>query len=199
MKKKRIKYPKIYKEGEWHCFRVTNSFGRREVVKSDTREKAQLKLMDMMKQKISSLSDEPTYKVTFEQGIQFWKKSKKNTITDSSFNRYDTYLINFSDFLKEKYPHLKYFDETQKDDNFAIDFRDYRLAQGRATKTIKGEEETIAGVYKLLIKKRKIPNINPFEDLESLAVVLVQERRVIPKDELKKFFEGAIWFFILLV
>jgi integrase len=189
--RRRIRYPKIRKENGWYTFRITNSFGKRIEVKSATKEQAQLKLAETTKQIISSLLDEPTYRVTFEQGIEFWMKYKKNTIVDNSLSRDSIRLRNFVDFVKKEYPQMQYYDESQKEDSFALGFRDYRLGQGRATKTVKDEEATASSLYKFLIKKKKIPNINPFEDLEPLAVVPVQDRRMIPNDKLKKFFEGA--------
>lgn len=193
MKRQRFREPKIQKRGKYFVIRVTFPDGRRQFVKlGKTEQEAKLNYHDYMLQLLNKKSDfQGDYRATIEQGVNFWKENKKNTITDSSFNRYDIYLRNFSGFLKDKYPQLKYFDESQKEDSFALNFRNYRLGNGAATKTVDGEEAVIASVYKLLIKKKKIPNINPFEELEPLAVVPVQERRVIPKDELKKFFEGA--------
>lgn len=189
--RKRYREPKIYRKDGLYWFRITDSFGKRQEVRAFTDREAKLKRADMIKQLFSDLSGSPTYRSTFEQGIEFWKKSKENTIEASTLDRYGIYLNNFLDFLKEKYPKLNYFDETQKDDSFALNFRNYRLGLHIATKTIKEEEDRIAAVYRLLIRKKKIPNINPFDELDPLSVEPVQKRRALSNDELCKFFGEA--------
>jgi len=100
-------------------------------------------------------------------------------------------MDNFKAFITTKYPRFKYFDETQEDDCFALNYRNYRLKQGRASKTVHDEESMLSDLYKLLIRKKKISNLNPFSELEPLLVEPVQKRRAIPNDELVKFFDIA--------
>jgi integrase len=199
--RKRIREPKIYKSGGLYCFRITDNFGKRKEIKALTGREAKLKRGEMLKQLFSDLSGGCVYRVTFEQGIKFWRDHKENTVVVNSLGRYETIIKNFNAFLSKVYPDLKYFDETLKDDNFALNYRNYRLKLGRANKTVTDEEILLSSVYEALIKKNKIPHKNPFSELEPLAVEPVQNRRVIPDSELIKFFEvvksmsqGIYWY-----
>ncbi len=150
-----------------------------------------MKLLETTKQVMSDVGGAVSYRTTIDQGIEYWRERKKSTVVEHSLIRYDSILDNFRIFLKEEYPRLKYVDETQKDDHFALNFRDHRLKLGRAHKTIRDEESVLSDLFKLLIKKKKITSINPFSDLEPLSVEPVQQRRVIPNGELARFFSVA--------
>lgn len=191
--RKRYRVPKkIYRRGKWFCFRITDSFGNRKEVRSPTREEAVAKLRSMPQQMMSDISGVVSYRITVEQGIQYWLEHKKNTVESSSLERYQTNRAHLLEFMKSEFPRLKFIDETQKEEGFALRFRRYRFAQGRATKTVKDEEDTLSNLYGFLAKKKKIYPRNPFRELEPIAVQLVQKRRVLPKDELKKFFDEAL-------
>ncbi len=145
----------------------------------------------MTKQVMSENSGTASYRITIDQGIEFYNGSKKNTVVENSLTRYKAIFDNLKSFLKAKYPQIVYFDETQKIDSLGLDFREYRLGLGRASKTVSDEEMVLSSLYKLLIKKNKIVHKNPFSELDPLMVEPRQLRRVIPKEELNKFFNTA--------
>lgn len=189
--RRRYREPEIDKKGKLYWFRITDSFGKRKEIKAFTKREAKVMRADMLKQLFSDLGNGFAYRITLEQGKQYWKENKKDTVTASSLERYGTILENFTIFLKSEYPNIRYLDETLKDDNFALKYRKYRLQKGRATKTVKDEEIVLSEMYELLIKKNKIPHKNPFSELKPLAIEPVQIRRVLSNDDLKKFFEVA--------
>ncbi len=190
--RKRYRVPTVIKKrGKWWCFRITDSFGRRKVIKSPTKEDALAKLRIMPQQIMSDMSEAVSYRITVEQGIEFWLEHKRDTIQSRSLDRYRTDCHHLLDFMKVQYPGFKYFDETQKGDDFALQYRRYRLEKGRATKTVQDEEDTLSNLYKFLAKKKKIYPRNPFSELDPIAIEPVQKRRALSKDELKKFFIGA--------
>ncbi len=205
--RKRYRAPKtIYKRGKWFCFRITDSFGKRKVIKSPTREDALVKLRTMPQQMMSDMSDAVSYRITVGQGIDYWLGHKKGAIQDRSIERYRTDCRHLQDFINAEYPRYQFFDETQKEDDFALNYRRYRFSKGRATKTVKDEEETLSNLYTFLAKKKKIHPRNPFNELEPITVEPVQKRRVLPKDELRKFFiwakkisEAIFWYGVYMV
>ncbi len=188
--RKRYRMPKsIYHRGRWYCFKVTTSYGKRVEIKSSTLEEARKKRNDIEKQIFNAVSENPTYRVEIDQGINFWLKYKKGRIDESSLLRYTGYTDNFKRFLKVKYPDLQYFDEIQPRHLEA--FMQYRLDEGKATKTINSERQALYNLFALLINNNKIPESNPVAKVTPFKIIKVQKRRVISDDELYKFFEGA--------
>ena len=92
---------KIYKRGQWYCFRIVDSFGNRPEIKSATKQEAQMKLLDMTKQVISGMSGSSSYTVTLEQAFEFWLKLKSGSIDESSYQRYQNHSKNFMAFIRE--------------------------------------------------------------------------------------------------
>lgn len=188
--RKRYRMPKsIYHRGRWYCFKITTSYGKRIEIKSSTLEEARKKRNDIEKQIFSVVSENPTYRVEIDQGINLWLKYKKGRIDESSSIRYTIYADNFKKFLKVKYPGLQYFDEIQPKHIEA--FMQYRLSQGKATKTINSERQALFNLFALLINNNKIPEGNPVARVTPFKIIKVQKRRALSDDELYKFFEGA--------
>ncbi len=189
--RKRFRIPKtIYRRGHFYCFKITNSSGKRIEVKSLTEKEARLKLLKMPEQIFSSMSDRPTYRITFEQGIDFWLKTKKGSIDDTSYIRYNGYMKNFKEFLSVKRSNLKYFDEIQSE--HIKEFMDYRINEKqRATKTVNSERMALYNLFSILIEHNKISGINPVAKIRSLKVIKVQKRHCLSDEELAKFLEGA--------
>jgi integrase len=191
--RQRFRTPKkIYKRGKWWCFRITDSFGKRRVIKSSTKEDALAKLRIMPQQMMSDMCETVSYRITLEQGIVYWLEHKKDSVVSRSLERYRTMGNHLIGFMKERYPRFKYIDETQKEDAFALAYRNFRFEKGRATKTVSDEENAFSDLYKFLAKKKKIYLRNPFSELEPISIEPVQQRRVLPNEELKKFFKGAL-------
>lgn len=189
----RIRYrmPKsIYQRGRWYCFKVTTSYGKRKEIQSATKKEAQAKRNEIERQIFSAASDSPTYRVTFEQGINFWLNSKKGSIDETSYARYRGYMDNLLEFLKKKRPDLKYFDQLKPEDINA--FMDYRIEEkGRATKTVNSERLALYNLFRTLIDHNKIDGINPVEKAKRIKVIKVQKRRALSDKELEKLLEGA--------
>ncbi len=190
--RKRYRVPKrIRKRGKWWCFRITDSFGKRRQIKCATEEEARAKMRAMPQQIMSEISGTASYRITLEQGIAYWLAHKNNTIVSGSYDRFSTMGDHLLEFRTEQYPKIQFFAETQEKEDFALNYRNYRLSKGRATKTVHDEEVMLTDLYNFLAKKKKIKPINPFIELEPLTVEPVQQRHVMPKGDLKKFFEGA--------
>ncbi|HAZ10802.1 MAG TPA: hypothetical protein DCY56_06835 [Candidatus Omnitrophica bacterium] len=189
--RKRFRVPKkIYRRGSWYCFKITNFSGKRIEIKSLTEKEARLKLLKMPEQIFSSMTDKPTYRVTFEQGIDFWLRTKKGSIDDTSYIRYNGYMKNFKEFLSVKRSNLKYFDEIQSE--HIKEFMDYRINEKkRATKTVNSERMALYNLFSILIEHNKISGINPVSKIRSLKIIKVQKRRCLSDEELAKFLEGA--------
>ncbi len=189
--RKRFRMPKtIYRRGPWYCFKITSSFGKRIEIKCASEKEARLRLLKIPEQIFSSLSDKPTYRITFEQGIDFWLRTKKGSIDDTSYLRYDGYMRNFVEFLGTKYSKLKYFDEVESE--HIREFMMYRLnEQGRATKTINSERQALYNLFSTLIDNNKIPEINPVAKVKPFKIIKVQNRRCLSDEELSRFLEGA--------
>lgn len=188
--RKRFRMPKtIYRRGRWHCFKVTTSYGKRVEIQSATLEEARKKRNEIEKQIFSAVSDTPNYRVEIDKGIDFWLKYKKGRIDESSFIRYEVYVDNFKEFLKAVYPNLQYLDEIQP--RHIEEFMQYRLAQGKATKTINSEKQALFNLFEILINNKKISGGNPAAKVTALKNIKVQKRRALTEDELYKFFEGV--------
>lgn len=189
--RKRFRVPKtIYRRGPWYCFKITASSGKRIEIKSATEKEARLRLFKMPEQIFSDVSEKPSYRVTFEQGIDFWLRCKEGVIDKASLDRFKTYMANIRDFLNNKYPKLKYFDEI--DPELVKDFMLYRLnEQKRAAKTINSEKQALGNLFKILIEHNKLPDLNPVDKVNNLKKQPVRIGRCIPDDELVKFFNGA--------
>lgn len=189
--RKRFRLPKkIYRRGRWYCFKMTNALGKRIEIKSSTEKDARLSLLKMPQQVFSLMSEKPTYRVSFEQGIDFWLRAKKGSIDETSYIRYEGYMKNFTAFLDIAYPKLRYFDEIEPE--HIKGFMIYRLnEQGRATKTVNSERQALYNLFSVLIDNNKIPEINPVSKVTPLKVIKVQKRRCLSDEELYRFFEGA--------
>lgn len=188
--RKRIRVPKVYKDGHWYCFRIINSFGKRIRVRSFSQREAILKREEMVSQLFSTASDQPTYRVEIKQGIDFWLNSKKGSIDETSYVRYGGHMDNFLEFINTKRPNLKYFDEIRPE--HIKEFMDYRLNEkGRATKTINSERMALNNLFSVLIEHNKIPETNPVAKVKPFKVIKVQKRRCLTDEELFKFLEAA--------
>lgn len=189
----RIRYrmPKsIYRRGNWHCFKITTSYGKRVEIKSATEKEARAKRNEIERQIFSAASDTPTYRVTFEQGINFWLNSKKGSIDETSHDRYRGYMDNFLEFLKAKRPDFGYLDQLNPEDINA--FIDYRIEEkGRATKTVNSERQALYNLFFTLINHNKMTGVNPVDKAKRIKIIKVQKRRALSDKELGKFFEGA--------
>ncbi|MCX5698178.1 MAG: phage integrase N-terminal SAM-like domain-containing protein, partial [Candidatus Omnitrophica bacterium] len=188
--RKRYREPKIYRKDGLYWFRITDSFGKRQEVRAFTDREAKLKRADMIKQLFSDLSGRPTYRITFEQGIEFWLKIKKGSIDETSYVRYSSHMDNFLEFIKTKRTNLRHFDEIRPE--HIKEFMDYRLNEKRrATKTVNSERTALNNLFSVLIENKKIPEINPVIKVKPFKVIKVQKRRCLTDDELSKFFDGA--------
>lgn len=182
--------PKIYKKGNWWCFRITNTAGKREIIKSVSKDEAQKKLLNIASQLLSSVSETSTYRVTIDQAIEYWLKQKKGTIDPTSYTRYEGYTANFKEFLRVKHPNLKYVDQIEPD--HIKGFMDYRhYEKGKATKTVNSERQALLGMFQTLIDGGKMSDKNPISKVKPFKWIKVQKRRVMPEEELYKFFEEA--------
>ncbi|MFA5156819.1 MAG: site-specific integrase [Candidatus Omnitrophota bacterium] len=189
--RQRYRMPKsIYPRGNWYCFKVTTSYGKRVEVKSATMEEARKKRNDIERQIFSAVSGDPSYRVSLEHGIGFWLKIKKGSIDDTSYDRYRGCLDNFLDYIKAKRSDLQYFDQIKAEDIKA--FMDYRIEEkGRATKTVNSERLALYNLFLTLIKHKKIEGSNPVENVDPLKMIKVQKRHALSDEELLKFLEGA--------
>ena len=189
--RQRYRMPKsIYRRGCWYCFKITTTYGKRIEIKSATLEEARRKRNDIEKQIFSAVDDNPTYRVTFEQGINFWLNNKKGSIDDTSYVRYKGYMANFIEFLKTKRPDLRYFDQVKSEDIKA--FIDYRINEKeRATKTVNSERMALHNLFSILIDYNKVAGVNPVTKVKPLKVIKVQKRRSLTDEELSKFLNGA--------
>ncbi|MEW6008856.1 MAG: site-specific integrase [Candidatus Omnitrophota bacterium] len=180
----------IYRRGHWFCFKMTNALGKRIEIKSLTEKEARLKLLKMPDQIFSSMAEKPSYRVSFEQGIEFWLRAKKGSIDETSYLRYKGYLKNFTDFLGVIYPKLIYFDEIKPE--HIKEFMLYRVnEQGRATKTVNSERQALYNLFSVLIDNNKIPENNPVSKVKPFKIIKVQNRRCLSDKELYRFLEGA--------
>lgn len=188
--RKRYREPKIYRKDGLYWFRITDSFGKRQEVRAFTDREAKFKRADMIKQLFSDLSGNPTYRITFEQGVDFWLKIKKDSIDETSYARYSSHMDNFLEFIKTKRTNLRHFDEIRPE--HIKEFMDYRLNEKRrATKTVNSERTALNNLFTVLIDYNKIPEINPVAKVKPFKVIKVQKRRCLTDDELSKFFDGA--------
>lgn len=189
--RKRFRIPEtVYRRGRCYCFKTTNSFGKRVEIKSLSEKEARLKLRQLPEQILSQMLEKPTYRVTLEQGVDFWLKAKKGSIDDTSYIRYESYMKNFIGFLDMAYPKLRYFDEIEPE--HIKEFMIYRLnEQGRATKTVNSERQALYNLFYVLIDNNKIPEINPVSKVSPLKIIKVQKRRCLSDEELHLFLEGA--------
>lgn len=166
---------KIYKRGQWYCFRIVDSFGNRPEIKSATKQEAQMKLLDMTKQVISGMSGSSSYTVTLEQAFEFWLKLKSGSIDESSYQRYQNHSKNFMAFIRERHPQFRYIAEIRTE--HINEFMDFRLQEGRATKTVKLERNSLYNLFATLIDHKKMPDFNPAAKAKKLKVIPVQKRR----------------------
>jgi len=146
----------------------------------------------MPQQMMSDMSEGVSYRITVEQGIEYWMEHIKNTVQERSLEKYRTTCRHLQNFMKAEYSRYQFFDEMQKEDRLALHYRRFRFSKKKATKTVKDEEGNLSNLYTFLAKKKKIHSRNPFSELDPITVEPVQKRRVLPKEELKKFFEGAL-------
>jgi integrase len=189
MRKRFRRNHKIYTKGIWFCFRITDSFGRRPEIKSTTKQEARLKLLEMTKQVISNITGATAYKVTIEQGVDFWLKHKKGSIDDTSYRSYENHINNFKIFLSRKFPEVKFITELLPE--HIKEFMDFRISEGRATKTVNLERNSLFNLFFTLIDNKKIPDFNPVAKTKRFKVKQVQNRRCLSEEELYTFFEGA--------
>ena len=189
MRKRYRRDQKIYKRGNWFCFRIIDSLGRRPEIKSSTKQEALLKLLEMNKQVIGNIAGSTTYKVTIEQGIDFWLKHKKGSIDESSYQSYENHINNFRTFLNSKHPDVNFITELLPE--HIKEFMNFRINEGRATKTVNLERNSLFNLFFTLIDHKKIPDLNPVAKTKRLKVKQVQNRRCLSDEELYKFFEGA--------
>lgn len=149
-----------------------------------------MQLRRIPEQIFSLMAEKPTYRISFEQGIDFWLRTKKGSIDDTSYIRYQAYMKNFTEFLNVTYPKLRYFDEVEPE--HIKEFMIYRLnKQGRATKTVNSERQALYNLFYVLIDNNKIPEVNPVAKVKPLKIIKVQKRRCLSDEELYRFFEGA--------
>ena len=65
------------------------------------------------------------------------------------------------------------------------------MQEGRATKTVKLERNSLYNLFATLIDHKKMPDFNPAAKAKKLKVIPVQKRRCLSGDELYKIFEQA--------
>ena len=187
--RKRYRMPKtFYKRGLSFCFKVTTTYGKRIEIKSATMEEARRRRNEIEKQIFSAVNDSPNYKVTFEQGIDFWLRHKEGSIDKASYERFKIYMTNIMAFINSKYPSFKYWDEIKPE--HVKEYMLYRQnEQGRAPKTINSEKQALGNLFKTLFEYEKILGYNPVDKVNNLKKDPVRVGRCIPDEELNKFFD----------
>lgn len=198
--RKRWKEPKIHsptKERPYFWFRITNFFGKKEVFKLASYNQARNKLAEVHNLFLNTIYDTPIDRIPIEWAINF-TISQNNELSNLSVDRYTDYNNAFLEFLREKYPKLKFVDEIRQE--HIQDYMKYRQAKGRANKTINCERQFLKDVWECLIEQGKVPEYNLVTKRRNNPIVLtkpfgdepVRVHRVIPKEELIKLFNGAI-------
>jgi len=109
--RKRWKQPKIYRPNEvkgkdYFWFRITNSYGKKQVFKFDTYIKARNKLGELHNNFLNSLYNKPIQRIEIESAIDFHLKGKQDLRV---VKRYYDYKRNFLGFVNEK--GFKFIDE----------------------------------------------------------------------------------------
>ena len=142
----------------------------------ETQEEAKKKLSEF-NQMYSSLKTPSaiTYRVTINQAIEAWFETKKTELANKdTFRRYETYMNNFKEFLKENRPSLTYLD-TLGQEHFE-EFKEYRRNVKKAAPgTINDELASLGNLFECL-KTKRYTNANPVERVKRIKQDYKEER-----------------------
>jgi integrase/recombinase XerC len=146
----RVRKPHIKKKGKIWFFRLTLPNGKRQRFKFDSYEIAYKKLNDILNQKVSKTLDISFYRVTIQQGMEYFLRKKvEKGLKPKSIERYREMLSNFIAFVSEKKSQYKYPDEITRRD--ISDFVSYERIRGLSPRTVNDQLDTVSDFYNMLM------------------------------------------------
>jgi integrase len=151
--------------------------------------KAQRNLAEVFNGLFSPQSEDTVSRYALDEAIDFWLKTKRGTIDLTSYQRYEEYINNFREFLKDRYPALRFVDEITPE--CVKDFMNYGIEVKKlSTKTVNSARQALSNLFETLIQYEKFAR-NPAARVNLLKMVKKQKRRCLSNDELRLIFAQA--------
>lgn len=168
--RQRYREPKIKRQGKYYVIRITNTDGRRGIIRlGTTLEEARVNFRDYMLQLLNKKSDYPSYRISLQQGIETYLEAKRKQLSSpNSYKRYNEIISNFNRVMQLKFPLINYMDQIKE--QHISDFIAYRVDKEHiAHRTANCERDTVSNLFKYLIEEKNFLSHNPVKRIRPLA------------------------------